>query len=121
VDEKPDFGGTTAVVVWARKRLTPTVLWSAIGALVTALMVCITWIVTTQSDIHQLKEAQAESKKSVADLRQQLDLLNKIDTQIAVMTSKIDNIAEEVNRQREWRDRIEGIAETPPHPRRRGQ
>lgn len=125
MDDKPDFGSTTAVVVWARKRLTPTVLWGAIGALVTALMVCITWIVTTQSDIHQLKDGLADSKRAVADMqeqfKQQIDLLHKIDTRNAVMGSEIANISDEVNHQRERWERIEGIAETPPHPRRRGQ
>jgi peptidoglycan hydrolase CwlO-like protein len=118
-DDKPDFGNTTAVIAYVRKRLTPTVAWSAIGALVTALVVSTTWIKTTQSDIRHLEDAVAESKKSVADIRQQLDILNKIDTQIAVMNGKVDNIADEVDRQREWRERIEGIAESPPHARKR--
>lgn len=114
-----DYLSTTQIVTYVRKRVTPTILWSAIGALVTALVVAITWLVTTQSDIHQLKEAETESKKSVADIRQQLDLLHKIDTQLAVMSSQINSIADEVDRQREWRDKIEGIAESPPHARRR--
>lgn len=116
--EKPDFGSTTAVVAYVRKRLTPTVLWSAIGALVTALVVSITWLVTTQSDIHQLKDTVAESKKSVADMQQKFDLLQDIKTQLAVMNSKMDGIATEVDRQREWRERIEDVAEAPPHARR---
>lgn len=114
-----NFGSTTAVIAYVRRRVTPTVLWSAIGALVTALVVSITWLVTMQSDVRQLKEGVSESKKSVADIRQQLDLLHKIDTQLAVMGGQINSIADEVDRQREWRDRIEGIAESPPHARRR--
>lgn len=117
--EKFDHLSTTAVVTYVRRHVTPTMLWSAIGALITTLVVCITWLVNTQSDIHQLKDSVAESKKSVAELRQELELLHKIDTEIAVMNSKVDGIADEVDRQREWRDKIEGIAESPPHARKR--
>lgn len=117
--EEPDFGSTTAVIVWVRRRLTPRVLWSAIATLLTALVVAITWLVTTQSDIHHLKETVAESKKSVADMQQKLDLLQEIKMQIAVMGGKVDNIATEVDRQRQWRERIENEAEIPPQARKR--
>lgn len=114
-----DYGSTTAVIAYVRKRLTPTVLWSAIGGLVTALAISVSWLVTTQSDIHQLKETVAESKHAVTDMQQKLDLLQDIKTQLAVMNGKVDSIADEVDRQREWRERIEGIAEAPPHAARR--
>lgn len=117
--EKFDPLSTTAVIAFVRKRFTPAILWSAIGALATALVVCITWIVTTQSDIRQLKDSAAESRKSVADIRQQLEPLHQIDTALAVVNSKLDNIAAEQDRQREWRDRLSDIAESPPHARRR--
>ncbi len=117
-DEK-DFGSTTAVIAYVRRRVTPTVLWSAIGALVTALMVSITWLVTMQSDVRQLKDTVAESKRSVLDMQQKLDLLQDIKTQLAVMSGKVDTIADEVDRQRERWERIEGIAENPPHARKR--
>jgi len=55
------------------------------------------WL-TAQRDIRQLKESRIESQKSFADLRQQLDLLHKIDTQLAVMNNKVDDIATEVDR-----------------------
>jgi methionine synthase II (cobalamin-independent) len=113
------FASTTAVIAYVRRRVTPSVLWSAIGALVTALVVAVTWLVTMQSDVRQLKDTVAESKKSVFDMQQKLDLLQDIKTQLAVMGGKVDTIADEVERQREWRDRIEGIAESPPHARRR--
>lgn len=108
----PGFAWLPAVL---RQRLTPAALWSTI----TALAIAITWLVNAHADIHQLKESSAESQKSVADLRQQLDILHKIDTQLAVMNSKVDGIATEVDRQREWRERIEDAAEHPPHARRR--
>ena len=37
MDEKPDFGSTTQVVAWVRKRVTLKGLWGAIVALVLAL------------------------------------------------------------------------------------
>lgn len=125
VDDKPDFGATTAIKRYApglawlprivRDKLTPAAAWSAIAG----LAIAIGYVLNAQHDISQLKEAVADSKKSVADIRQQLDLLHRIDTQIAVMGGKVDNIADEVDRQREWRERIEGIAESPPHARKR--
>lgn len=125
-DDNHDWETTTAVLArrapgfaWLpralRERLTPAALWSAI----TALAIAVTWLINAQHDIHQLKESSAESQKSVADLRQQLDILHKIDTQLAVMNTKVDGIASEVDRQRQWRERIEDAAEAPPHARRR--
>lgn len=114
-----DYLSTTAVVTYVRKHVTPTMLWSAIGALVTTLVVCITWIVNYQSDMRQFKEALAEDKKAYADMQQRLDTLQDIKTQLAVMSSQIANIADEEDRQREWREHIEGVAEAPPHARRR--
>lgn len=124
-EDRRDWESTTAMLarrapgfawlpVALRQRLTPAALWSVI----TALAIAVTWLVNAQADIHQLKESSTESQKSVADLRQQLDLLHKIDTQLAVMGNKVDTIATEVDRQREWRERIESVAEAPPHARR---
>lgn len=119
-DEKPDFMSTTQVFIKVlSKKITPAALWSVIGALVTALVVAITWLVTMQSDVHQLKESAAESKKSVADIRQQLEPLHQIDTALAVMNNKLDSIATEQDRQRAWRERIEDVADSPPHARHR--
>jgi hypothetical protein len=126
VDEKPDFGSTTSVLarrapgfawlpVALRQRLTPAALGSAIAA----LAVAITYVVNAQHDLARLKESMVESKQSIADLQRQLGVLPKIDTQLAVLAGNVGSIADEVDRQREWRDRIEGIAETPPHARRR--
>ena len=117
--EQYDHLSTTAVVTYVRRHVTPTMLWSAIGALVTTLVVCITWLVNTQSDIRQLKDTVAESRRSVADMQQKLELLQDIKTQLAVMNGKIDNIGDEVDRHQARWDRIEGIAEAPPHGRRR--
>lgn len=112
MDEKPDFGATTAVIAYVRKRITPGAIWGAI----TALAVAIAYVVNAQHDLHRHQE-------SITDLQQERqqdrDLLQKIDTQIAVMGSKVDNIANEVDRQREWRERIEDVAEAPPHARRK--
>lgn len=126
MDQKPDFETATATLkrvapglawlpVALRQRLTP----AALGSAIVALGISITWLVTAQADIRYLKESSAESKKSVADLSQQIDLLHKIDTQLAVMNSKVDDIANEVDRQREWRERVESVAEELPRARRR--
>lgn len=118
-DEKPDFGSTTAVVTWVRKRVSPSAVWGAI----TALAIAIGYVVNAQHDISHLKETviklEAERNVAAGEREQDRQVLNKIDTQLAVMGGKVDTIADEVARQREWRDRIEGIAEAPPHARRK--
>jgi septal ring factor EnvC (AmiA/AmiB activator) len=121
---KQDFESTTAVLArrapglaWLpavfRKHLTPAALWSAI----VALAVAIGYVVNAQRDIHRHQESIAELQTS---RQQDRELLQKIDTEIAVMDSKIGDIATEVDRQREWRERIESVAEeSPPHARHR--
>lgn len=95
-----------------RKYLTPSALWIAIGILASGIIFVGKRVYTV--DQHQ------ESITGLQQERQQdRELLQKIDTQIAVMGSKVDNIANEVDRQREWRERIEDVAEAPPHARRR--
>jgi uncharacterized coiled-coil protein SlyX len=98
-----------------RERLTPGALWGGI----IAIAVAVAYVVHAQVAINGLQDSVVESKKSVAGLQTQLDLLHKIDTQLQVMSNKVDAIATEVERQREWRDRIESVAELPPHPRKR--
>ena len=84
-----------------RSKLTPAAL---IGA-VSALAVAITWLVSAQRDISDLKDRIA---KAAPDH----ELLLKIDAQLATLT-------EEIDRQRDWRERIEAEAERQPHPRKR--
>jgi cell division protein FtsB len=119
VEEKPDFESTTAVLArrapglawlpnFLRQRLTPAALSSAIGALVLGLWIAITWIVSVR-----------HMQETVASLERERDLLHNINTQLQVMNSKVDGIATEVDRQRQWRERIESEAEAPPHPRKR--
>lgn len=126
MDEQPDFDSTGAFLrkhapglAWLpavlRKQLTPAALWSAI----TALAIAISWLVNAQHDIVRLKESVVDFQKERDDFQKEREVLHEIDTRLAVMSGKVDNIATEVDRQREWRDRIEGIAEAPPHARKR--
>lgn len=121
-----DFESTTEILArrapgfaWLpaglRKELTPKVVWSA----VVVLAIAIGYVIDAQ---HRLNEAQAaigHQAESISGLQKQGDTLNEIKTQLAVVNSKVDGIADEVERQREWRERIEGIAEAPPHARYR--
>ena len=95
-----------------RNYLTPSALWAAIGALAFG----IGYVVNAQHDLHRHQESITDLQ---ADRNQDRELLQKIDTQLAVMNSKIGDIATEVDRQREWRERIEDVAEAPPHARLR--
>lgn len=124
--EVEDFSATQRFILkhpWLpsilRKSLTPTAVWSAIGALITSLAVSITWLVTTQAGIRKAQDDIQRQDKSIEALQRQGDILNEINTKIAVMGSQIDTIADEVDRQRQWRDKIEGVAELPPHARRK--
>lgn len=116
--EKRDFESTTQVLarrapglawlpVAMRKHFTP----AALGSAVTALGISIAYVLNAQHAIHELQSTVGEQGK-------QLELLHKIDTDVAVMSNSIAAIAAEVDRQREWRDRIEDVAESGPHGRR---
>jgi hypothetical protein len=128
VDEKPDFGSTTAVyekvgLAWLpralRNRLTP----AAVGSAITAIAIAVWYVADAKHDIHRLQEVAAESarerQKDRDDFQAERDVLHKIDTRLAVMDSKMDGIADKVDRQEQWRDKIEGIADSPPHARKR--
>lgn len=120
MEDKPDFGSTTAVIVRAvRKRLTPATVWGAIGT----VTIAIGYVLNAQHDISRLKETVAQleqgRKEAAGERDQDRDLLHKIDKAVDVMGSKVDTIADEVDRQREWREHVEGIAESPPHAARR--
>lgn len=91
-----------------RKHFTP----AALGSAVTGLAISIGYVFNAQHDIRALKDTVAEQGK-------ELELLHQIDTRLAVMSSSMENITAEVNRQREWRERIEDVAETGPHAHRR--
>jgi hypothetical protein len=127
VDKEPDHESTQAFLqrrapglAWIpkviRDNLSPGALWSAIGALVIA----IGYVLSAQHNISVAKETADAAQKSVVDLQQKLGVLNEINTNLAVMKSEVDGIATEVNRQREWREKIEDQAERlPPHAKRR--
>lgn len=123
MDAKPDFGGTTAIVAYVRQHVTPKGLWWAIagllGTLVPALFIAITWIVTTRSGMEELQGKVKESKQSVTDMQQKLDMFQDMRTDIAVIKSTMVEFKAEQDRNRERWDRIDRIAELPPHARRR--
>lgn len=126
MNETPDFESTTQVLArrapglaWipkvVRDNLSPKALWSSLLALVIA----IGYVLNAQHSIGKLQDESADARKSMSDLQQQVGLLREIDTQIKVMNTKVDGIAAEVDRQRQWREKIEDVAEHPPHAVRR--
>ena len=121
-EEKEKWESTTAILArrapglaWIpaplRKHFTPAALWAAI----TTLAVAIAYVVNAQSDIHKHQESITELQ---ATRKEDRELLETISTQLAVLNSKIEDIDTEVERQREWRERIEDVAEAPPHARK---
>lgn len=128
MDEKEDLGSTTAVyekvgLGWLprflRNRLNPATIGSAIAA----LSIAIWYVVNDRHEVLHLKETVAkleqEHNKSATEREQDRELLHKIDTAVDVLKSEIDDNRSEVDRQRERWERIEGIAENPPHARKR--
>jgi hypothetical protein len=93
-----------------RGRLTPTTLWIAIGALTSGII----YVGKAQVKLDRHQESITDLQQERAQDR---EILYKIDTRIAVMNEKIDDIATEVGRQREWRDKIEGVAEISSRPK----
>jgi TolA-binding protein len=121
-EEKEKWESTTAVLarrapglawipVSLRKHFTPAALWAAI----TTLAMAIAYVVNAQADLHKHQESITELQ---ATRKEDRELLETISTQLAVLNSKIEDIDTEVERQREWRERIEDVAETPPHARK---
>lgn len=102
-----------------RDRLTPGAVWGFLGAL--ALVVSV--VVSAQHDIHELKgtvrDQASELKKAYGVMNSHIDVLNRIDKKVGELGTKVDNIAAEVGSQRAWRERIESVAETPIHVRKR--
>jgi hypothetical protein len=120
---KIDFETTTAMLArrapglaWLpnamRKKFSPAGLWSAVSV----LAVGTAYVVSAQHDIHRHQESIAALQ---ANRLQDQALLQKIDTNLAVLNTKIGDMAAEVDRQREWRERIEDVAEAPPHAGKR--
>lgn len=97
---------------FVRQRLTPIALSSVILSLAAAMW----YVIDAIHDLHRHQESITELRQ---DRQSDHDLLEKIGTQLAVLDSKIDTIGSEVDRQREWRERIESVAEETPHARRR--
>jgi hypothetical protein len=125
--EKHDFESTTAVLkrrapglAWLpavfRERLTPAALWGAIVATAGMLVLAVTAWVSTQKNMEHLQElsvhAQAHEQKTD-------ELLQQLVTGQAVMNATMGEFKAEQDRQRQWRDRIEQEADSPPHARRR--
>jgi ABC-type protease/lipase transport system fused ATPase/permease subunit len=117
---KDDFESTTSVLArrapglawlpaFLRQRLTPAALWGTIVGTIGVIVIAVTSWVNTQATIRRLDEA---TKESADDRRQVRELLQTIQTQQAVMGSKVDSIDK-------WRERIEDVAEAPPHARKR--
>jgi hypothetical protein len=100
--------GLAWLPVAMRKHFTP----AALGSAITAIAISIGYVLNAQRDIHQLKDSVAEQGK-------QLDVLHRIDTELAVMNNSMNGMTAEVDRLREWRERIEDVADTAPHARRR--
>jgi len=125
VDEKPDFGSTTTVLEkvglgWLPRGLRGHLTPAALGSALTALCIAIGYAVNAQHDFRNAQRDIRQLYDTVGDLQRQSDLLHKIDTQLAVMSAKVDDIANEVDRQRARWDRVDSVAESPPHaPRKR--
>lgn len=111
----------------AFKRRLPQAVWilpflhyatpALVGAALTALGGGLVYVFNSpQKDIHRVQEiiAQQQVHEQKTD-----ELLQQLVTGQAVMNAAMSDFRDEQDRQREWRDRLADIAETPPHARRR--
>lgn len=125
MEDKPDFGSTTQVIAWVRRRVTLRGLWGTIVALVLTLLGTITWLVNTHRNIDDLQQSSTQRQAHDTKVDALLQLLvngqtamnGKIDLTngtVAAVDKKVDGL---VN----WREDIERAAEAPPHARRRGK
>lgn len=119
--DKPDFSATQAIrkhapgLAWLmpfRSFLTPAALWIAIGVLTTATG----FVVRAQI---KLSDHQDSITALQQDGQKDRQWQQGVSTQLAVMNSRLGEMATELDRQREWRENIETAAESPPHARRR--
>ena len=130
MDEKEDLGSTTAVyekvgLGWLpralRNRLTP----GRVGSAIAGLSIAIWYVVNDRHDVIHLKETvtrleqELANKQAAEEREQDRELLHKLETAVDVMNAKWDDMQAEVNRQRERWDRVEQVADSPPHARRR--
>lgn len=122
MEDKPDFLSTTQVVVWIRRRVTLKGLWSAIAALVLALLGAITWLVNTHrniADLQQTSEQRQERDQKIDSLLQQLvNGQTAMNGKIDVTNGAVKAINDKVDGLVNWREDIERAAEAPPHARR---
>lgn len=104
-----------------RNYVTPSALWTAVAFLSGA----IGYIINAQHELQRHQESiaslQAEHTALQMDRAKDRELMEKIDMQLAVMAVQLASIADEVDRQRDWREHLADIAEAPPHAKRRGR
>jgi hypothetical protein len=94
-----------------RENLTPAALSSAVISLVGATL----WVANARHELHSAQHDVQNLERSIQSLAAGVQQLH---TEVAVMNTKIDGIASEQERQREWREHLEELAELPPHARR---
>lgn len=126
MEEKIDYGATNRFLIKhapelavARKYITPATLGSAITgfAIVISLLVNAQRdLRTAQSDIQDLKETVGGLVKKVDT---EINTEKQNDVPVAVTASRVEGIENDVARLQQWQDRVNGIAETPSHARRR--
>jgi len=122
VDKKHDFGATTAVnLVWekAKEKITPRIIWG----IVVAIVLAVGFVLNLQHNASNLEKTTVTLQQQFNELKQQLnDAAKERGTdreKLADISRQIEDLAAEVDRQRSEWDRIHGIAETPPHARKR--
>lgn len=97
---------------FVRDKLTPALVGSAVTFLFGALAYVFN---SPQKDIARVQESMTELKQSVDAV---LALSTKNDKQSAVLSNQVTELTNKVDHQQERWERIDSVAETPPHARR---
>lgn len=106
------FPGWRAYLAMSLRRVTLPALWSVSLVIIGAVITGSSRVIHDESNINDLSNR-------VQKLESQQELLQKIDHDLTRLDEKVNGIKGDLDQQIEWRNRVEDVAEIPPHARRK--
>ncbi len=106
MSEPADYGSTTAVFVWVRKRVTPAMVWTIITTVIGAGILVERLrgdVAQSKQSVTEVKASLADGEKTIAQLQTQLDAAN---TRLAVIESRLATQTAETEKLRAWREDV---------------
>lgn len=122
MDNKPDFESTSAFmkrkapgVAWLPKALQEYMTPTAVAAVAIAAITAISSMVKIYHDLETTEKELTQAQITIGALNKERE---ESHTDIRVLTSQVNELSDRVDKIESWKDRIEGIADSPPHARR---